>query len=155
MHYEQFLGGANPKALSLVNNIKNAMLILAAASYMLFSSVIAIAIIGLYLIFCLATLGVYVEYEYELTENELDIFKILSKKKRKLVKCIDISKVGRPINSKELNFDKYNKVIKLYTKDYENYNKQCFVIEESSETKIYEVALNEELLGYVGRVRRG
>ncbi|MGL5086060.1 MAG: hypothetical protein ACRC68_10170 [Clostridium sp.] len=155
MHYEQFLSGANPKVLSLINNIKNAMLLLAAASYMLFSSVIAVVIIVLYLIFCVATLGIYVEYEYELTENELDIFKILSKKKRKLVKCIDISKTGRPIDSKDL--DKYNnaKVLKLYTKNHEDCNKQYFVIQELSEVKIYEVALNEELLGYVSRVRRG
>ncbi|MGL5353566.1 MAG: hypothetical protein ACRDA5_09615 [Clostridium sp.] len=157
MHYEQFLEGANPKVLSLVNNIKNGLLILAALSYMLFSSVIAIAIIVIYFLVCALSLGIYVEYEYELTENELDVFKILSKKKRKLVKCIDISKTGRPIDKKDLNLEKYSKakIVKLYTKNYENSSTQYFIIQESGETKIYEVALNEELLGYVARVRRG
>lgn len=155
MHYEQFIAGYNIKTFDLINNIKKGILILAAMSYMFYSSVIAFALIGIYLIVCVSTLNIYVEYEYELTENELDIFKISNKKRRKLIKCIKLNNADRPINSEGFNINRYKgaKLIKAYTKKYESCAKQIIILKEANVTNIYELALNEELLGYVSRVK--
>ncbi|MBB6623225.1 hypothetical protein [Clostridium gasigenes] len=156
MYYEQFIDGYNPKILSLVNNIKNGILIAATISYIFISSLISIGLIVLYFIIYISTLNIYVEYEYGITDNELDIFKISNKKRRKLVKCIELNKAEIPISLNDFNQNRYKgtKISKVYTKKYEKCDKQVIILKESATTKIYELVLNEELLDYISRIRR-
>ncbi|MBU3107780.1 hypothetical protein [Clostridium gasigenes] len=156
MYYEQFISGYNPKILSLVNNIKNGILIATAISYIFISSLISIVFIVLYFMVSISTFNIYVEYEYAITDNELDIFKISNKKRRKLVKSIQINKADRPISSNEFNQNRYKgaKISKVYTRKYEKCDKQIIILKEDGVTNVYELVLNEELLGFMSRVSR-
>lgn len=113
--YEFFLTEDFSKKKKYMKMVQTIILVMAAITYILQGSIIITGfILILYGITILISNYYFVEYEYELTNNELDIAKIINKNKRKLICTIDIAKVSK--------VTKLNNNIKQAT----NY-KKCYV----------------------------
>lgn len=156
MHYEQFIEGDNSKILDLLNKIKILILVLAALVYIFLGITLAVVTLLMYVAFNFFTLNLFVEYEYELTEDELDLSKIMSKKKRKLIKTINLRNAEYFKDASEFNPARYSdiKVWKLYSKKYENKEKQVVLINEEGAISAYELVLKDEIRKEVERIKR-
>lgn len=91
--YEQFIGkdyGAKQKKFEATKEV----LIVVAVIVSMFQGVIfGLAVFVIYIILGIFGKNMFLEYEYELTENELVISKIMNKKGRKVIGTIDINNV--------------------------------------------------------------
>lgn len=147
--YECFLTEDYNKKKNNMKIIQTTILIIAAIVYV-FLGIIAAAIIGLLYIVTIAVSNyMFIEYEYILTNNELDIVKIINKSKRKNVCTIDISKVS--------------KVLKLENKNGQVSYKKCYVGNEDLKTILinaphngemttFGLKINDELLRLIKRI---
>lgn len=125
--YEQFVGAHESVAYKLVNIIMKISIVFGVLY--LFSSII-LGIIGLILtILCVIIYfgmiilkrKIYVDYEYDFTNGEIDIVSVGDKIKRKLIATFDIKEVEllAAKDSDEIRdfSNKPNKILKCYPKD--------------------------------------
>lgn len=156
MHQEQFIENNNDKILKVVTAVKTLILVFAALTYIFESLTLAVLILLVYVIVHFLTLSFFVEYEYELTEDELDLSKIMSKKKRKLIKTINLRNAEFFKDASEFSPQRYSnvKVVKLYTKEYVNKEKQVILINESGDMRAYELSLKDDLKKAIERIKR-
>ena len=95
--------------------------------------------------------GLDVEYEYQVTNNNLQIDKIMSKRRRKSILSIDIKKIEGfdKISDNRLNPDRCDKVMQLgkYDNDPEQYR---FIVQTNKYGKVMVVfAPNEKILNAI------
>ncbi|ATD54198.1 ABC transporter ATP-binding protein [Clostridium chauvoei] len=156
MHQEQFIENNNDKILKVITAVKTLILVFAALTYIFESLTLAVLILLVYVIVHFLTLSFFVEYEYELTEDELDLSKIMSKKKRKLIKTINLRNAEFFKDASEFSPQRYSnvKVVKLYTKEYVNKEKQVILINESGDMRAYELSLKDDLKKAIERIKR-
>lgn len=76
-----------------INMAANAILIMAAIYSLSFKLVGVATFLGIYGLILLYSRNVFLEYEYELTEDEIVISKIMNKKRRKVIATIKVSNI--------------------------------------------------------------
>lgn len=117
--------------------------------YFLFLGVVGVAY-DIYLCHRVIT-GLDVEYEYQVTNNNLQIDKIMSKRRRKSILSIDIKKIEGfdKITDNRLNPDRCDKV--MYLGEYEDDPKQYrFIVQTNKYGKVMVVfAPNEKILNAI------
>ncbi len=91
------------------------------------------------------------EYEYEVTNNNLQIDKIMSKRRRKKILCVDINKIEGfdKLSENRLNADRCDKVFQLgtYEDDPEQYR---FIVQTNKYGRVMVVfAPNEKTLNAI------
>lgn len=136
--YEQFLSGDFSKKRNQMKIIQTTILIIAAIVYIFLGLIPTILIGVLYLCTIVIANNCFVEYEYTLTNNELDITKIVNQSKRKVICTIDISQI-----SKVSTTDKTNGQVK---------RKKCYVGNEKLQTIVLTVPHNGENVNFVLKV---
>lgn len=147
--YEQFQTkdySGIEKKLSILSKVFLAIAILFAA---LLNIVGAITFALLYLVIFIVSRKIIVEYEYELTGNELSIYKIMNKSKRKEVGSFNVKEIS---SVKTLdNLSSNNKVIKAYLE--ESGIKAMVYMAKTHEGVVgFQLAIDEKLLDLIKRV---
>ena len=95
--------------------------------------------------------GLDVEYEYQVTNNNLQIDKIMSKRRRKSILSIDIKKIEGfdKISDNRLNADRCDKVMQLGTYD-DDPSQYRFIVQTNKYGKIMVVfAPNQKVLNAI------
>lgn len=88
--YEQCLGKDYGNMSKVFGYVQQTLLILTIFSLVFTHFIWSILIFVLYLILLVLSRLIFLEYEYELIDNELIISKIINKKSRKLIARIDV-----------------------------------------------------------------
>lgn len=101
MFYEQFLTKDYGQKVQNMTVIRSTMVVLAILSPFTIGIIGSLIFGALYLILGIVENKMFLEYEYELTESELVLSKIMSKRKRKVLGKIDINKVLDVVNEEE------------------------------------------------------
>lgn len=151
--YEQFLTEDFEGKRKAIGVMENVILVLSFLAFMYFGLTSAMIIIVLYLGIVVSKHYLFVEYEYALTNNELDIFRITNKSRRKLVTTIDIRRVD---NVKKLTSSSETvKGKKCYVG--ENKELTTLVIEqnEKGQKVNYGLRFDETLLANCRRINPG
>lgn len=91
--YEQFQTKKYGRIQWTLNVTSKILMILGGISLLFFKFVMVATFLFLYTLILLFSRNVFVEYEYELTNNELDIVKIMNKKNRKIISTINILQI--------------------------------------------------------------
>ncbi len=99
--YEQFLTKDYEFKRKQVESAKNALLILTALNFVFLGITVALITIVFYFVFAVIARTRFVEFEYELTGNELVVSKIVNKKSRRIIANIKIDEV---VKIKPCNF---------------------------------------------------
>lgn len=95
--------------------------------------------------------GLDVEYEYQVTNNNLQIDKIMSKRRRKSILSVDIKKIEGvdKISDNRLNADRCDKVMQLGTYD-DDPSQYRFIVQTNKYGKVMVVfAPNEKILNAI------
>lgn len=149
--YEQFQTKDYTRKEGLLNNISYAILFLIAANFIFLGPILAALTLGIYFAWTLLYVrNQIVEYEYELTVDELVVTKIMNKRKRKVLATVNISEV---IEVKSIEESRRNnkKIIKACL-DGVNIKDQVLYIKTSEGVVGLHVALNDNLLNVCRRL---
>lgn len=130
--YESFLTEDFSKKKNIFKLIQRAVIIIAAVSYIFWGRVITLIMGLIYLITIIVSEYIFVEYEYTLTNNELDITKIINKSKRREICTIDISKIS--------------KVVKIENSNEQVTYKKCYVGNDDLNTIVITAPCNEDMI---------
>lgn len=147
--YECFLTGDFNRKKSTMKIIQITLIIIAAITYVLLGPTVVIFIALLYIITIVISNYIFVEYEYSLTNNELDIAKIVDKSRRKTICTIDIAQV-----SGVTKLEDYKGQAK-YKKCYVGNNQiKTLIITTASngQKNSFALKINEELLVLLKRI---
>lgn len=137
--YEYFLTEDFSTKKKYMKVVQTIILIIVAATYIMLGSIVLTAAVAvLYLITILISNYYFVEYEYALTNNELDIAKIINKSRRKAIATIDITKVS--------------KVSKLRDNNGQANYKKCYVGNDHLQTIGITVPNNGQVNNYALKV---
>ncbi|WP_438521184.1 DUF6106 family protein [Clostridium sp.] len=148
--YEQFLTtdyGNKEKNFKLISST---LIVLALMSAVVIGFMGSIVCLVGYVIVEIIARAVLLEYEYELTENELVISKIMNKKKRKVITTIDIENIV-DVNKVQDGNSRNAKLIKACV-DNSGLNEQIIFVTRNSEVVGFKVAMDKKLLLMCKRV---
>lgn len=150
--YEQFLGkdyGVKAKRFELLRET----LIMAAILGSVFIGVaFGLIVFFLYLILGVVGKNIFLEYEYELTEDELVISKILNKKARKKITTININEVV-DVTKEDMAIKQGAKIINASFKDDKG-NKQIIYINKDGKLIGFRVSMDSKLIYNCKRINR-
>ncbi|MBE6054245.1 MAG: hypothetical protein E7212_10105 [Clostridium sartagoforme] len=147
--YEQFQTkdyGKIEKILGIISKLSLAMAILFAVLLNLVGSMTFILIYGI--VFILSR-KIIIEYEYELTGNELSIYKIMNKSKRKEVGSFNIREISSVKTLDKIS--RNTKTIKAYLEDC-GIKSMVYITKTSNEVLGFQLAMDEKLLDLIKRV---
>lgn len=147
--YEFFLTGDFSKKKNNMKIIQTIILIIAAIAYVFLGMTVALLIALLYGVTIIISNLIFIDYEYTLTNNELDIAKISNKSRRKVICTIDISQVSRV--SKLENNNGQAKYKKCYVGN-ENLKTIVITAPHNGEMTSFGLKINEELLILLKRI---
>ena len=134
------------KRMQILSRIALVMAILFLATLNVFG---AIVFILMYLIVFIMSRKLIVEFEYELTGDELSIYKIMNKSKRKEIGSINIKQIS---SVKKLDKISSNtKLVKAYLEESEN--KPMVYLTKKSEGLVgFQLAIDENLMHLIKKV---
>ncbi|MGL5415822.1 MAG: hypothetical protein ACRDDY_00620 [Clostridium sp.] len=101
MFYEQFLTKDYGPKVQNMSVARSTMIVLAILSPFTIGIIGSLIFGSLYLALGIVENKMFLEYEYELTEGELVVSKIMSKRRRKVVGTIEVSKVIDIVTTEE------------------------------------------------------
>lgn len=148
--YEQYLHLSKSKSQNILNSLATFFLLAAGAYVILFNFIIAIVFLLVFLLIWFYCRQSYVEYEYELTVNELVISKILNQKKRRIIGTIDLNNVSQISKLDDVKNNKDIKFIKCYLKDGKDVD--VIIINESNGKVGYKVTMDNKMKEYCKRI---
>lgn len=134
MFYEQFLTKDYGPKVQNMTVIRSTMVVLAIMSTFTIGIIGSLIFGVIYLVLGKIENRMFLEYEYELTESELVLSKIMSKRKRKVVGKLDVNKVIDVLTEEECK-RRGAKIINVS-------------LEEKEKSKIILVSTDKELVGY-------
>ena len=134
------------KRIQILSRIALVMTILFVATLNVFGAVVFIL---MYIMIFILSRKLIVEYEYELTGDELSIYKIMNKSKRKEIGSINIKQIS---GVKALDKVSSNtKLVKAYLEESEN--KPMVYLTKKSEGIIgFQLAIDENLMHLIKKV---
>lgn len=148
--YEQFQTkdyGNLEKNLKFLSAILLVFVILFATMF----NFIIVAIFALiYLVVFILSRKLIVEYEYELTIDELVIFKIMNKSKRKRIGCFNIKEISSIKSPKTVGKSNI-KVIKAYLKE-SGLEDKIYIVKTPQGVVGFQLAMDEKLMNFIKRV---
>lgn len=147
--YELFLTGDFSKKKNNMKIIQISISVIAIISYIFLGILVALLMALLYGITIIISNLIFVDYEYTLTNNELDIAKISNNSRRKVICTIDISKVSGV--SKLENNNGQAKYKKCYVGN-ENLKTIVITAPYNGEKTNFGLKINEELLILLKRI---
>lgn len=147
--YEQFQTKDYTQIEKSLNIASKVSLVLLALFLVTVNITMTIIFIIIYALVFIMSRNLIVEYEYELTGDDLSIYKIMNKSKRKEIghfSIRDISKV-KTIESTNNN----NKIIKAYLEESEH-KAMVYMAKTSKGVMGFQLAMDEKLLNIIKRV---
>ena len=147
--YEQFQTKDYHSIEKIINILAKASLAIAILFVAMLNIVGAIFFALVYLIIFLLSRKLIVEYEYELTGNELSIYKIMNKSKRKEVGSFNIREISSVKTLEKLNGN--TKFIKAYLSD-SGIKPMAYIVNTSKGVTGFQLAVDEKLLDLIKRV---
>lgn len=148
--YEQFLTtdyGSKQKNLEIISKI---FIILALIVSVFTKVIVSIVCLVIYFIIQLIGRFLFLEYEYELTEDELVISKIMNKKKRKVLVKINVNNIVNVCNGKNIKY-RQEKIITACLKN-SGLNEQVIFIPKNSEVIGFKVTMDDKLISMCKRI---
>lgn len=149
MFYEQFLTKDYDIKRKKVESSKLALLILALLNTIFISMVVGVITFGFYIFLSLIARYKFIEFEYELTGNELVISKISNKKSRRIVANIKIDEVIK-VKTKDSFNNEGIRIVNLCLDEMDNLCEKVLVVREGSSLIGYKVALDKDLARMCG-----
>lgn len=148
--YEQFLTKDYGKLQKKFETTRNTLVVLAMIAAVIVGLFGVIAFIAGYIILGLIARAMFLEYEYELTENELVITKIMNKKKRKIITTLDIKNI---VNVKGVEEGNQNgaKLVKACV-DESGLREQIIFVQKNSQLIGFKVAMDKKLISMCKRI---
>jgi hypothetical protein len=116
----------------------------------MFNFIIVAVFALIYLIIFILSRKLIVEYEYELTGNELVIFKIMNKSKRKEIGSFNIRDISSVKNSENIGKTN-NKIVKAYLEDA-GLKDKIYMAKTSQGMVGFQLAMDENLTNLIKRV---
>ena len=144
--YEQFQTkdyGSLEKILNILSKVSLVIAILFAAMLNLVFGLI-------YLVIFILSRNLIVEYEYELTADELVIFKIMNKSKRKQIGSFNIREISS-VKSPERLEKSNSKIIKAYLEEA-GLKDMVYMTKTSQGVVGFQLAMDENLTNLIKRV---
>lgn len=148
--YEQFLTKDYGDIQKKFETTRNTLVVLAIIASVIVGLFGVIAFIGGYIILGFIARIIFLEYEYELTENELVITKIMNKKKRKIITTLDIKNIVNVENAKNINENKV-KFIKACV-DESGLGEQIIFVQKNAQLIGFKVAMDKKLISMCKRI---
>ncbi len=148
--YEQFQTKDYSSLERILNILSKVSLVIALLFLVMFNFIIAAVFALIYLIIFILSRKIIVEYEYELTGNDLVIFKIMNKSKRKEIGSFNIRDISSVKNSE--NISKTNsKIVKAYLEDA-GLKDKIYMAKTSQGMVGFQLAMDENLTNLIKRV---
>ncbi|GAB6168393.1 hypothetical protein JCM1393_08530 [Clostridium carnis] len=148
--YEQFQTKNYGKIQSILNSVAIGVLIIAGLNAVLFRLIMAVIFLVIYGIIIIVCRNVFVEFEYELTNDELVIVKILDMKKRKTVATVDVKSITDVRDGRSKRKEN-TKVVKACL-DGINLKQQVIYTKTSSGLVGFQLAMDEKLMMMMRRI---
>ena len=149
--YEQFITKDYGNIQKKFYNIRHTLLILAIMSAIFVGSFAVIIFLFGYIMLGFIAGNIFLEYEYEITENELVITKIMNKKRRKIITTLNIEELVSAKNIEDVN----NEKIKVVNACIENNNalkETVLIINKDSVPIGFKIAMDKKLLNMCRKI---
>ncbi|WP_194191790.1 aromatic acid exporter family protein [Clostridium chrysemydis] len=143
--YEQFITKDYGDIQKKFQSVRNTLVILAMISAVFVGTFGVVTFLMGYVILGLIARNLFLEYEYEITENELVITKIMNKKKRKVITTLNIEKLVNAYSLEEAN-NKNIRVVNACIEDDKKLKEKILVINRDSKLVGFRVAMDKKLL---------
>lgn len=143
--YEQFITKDYGDIQKKFQSVRNTLVVLAMISAIFVGTFGVITFLMGYVILGLIARNLFLEYEYEITENELVITKIMNKKKRKVITTLNIEKLVDAYSLEEAN-NKNISVVNACIEDDKRLKEKVLVINRDSKLVGFRVAMDKKLL---------
>lgn len=147
--YEQFQTKDYCSIEKIINILKKVSLSIAILLMAMLNIVGAIFFALVYFGISLLSRQIIVEYEYELTGNELSIYKIMNKSKRRELGSFNIKEITSVRTLEKLNGN--TKFIKAYLSD-SGIKPMVYVVNTSEGVTGFQLAVDEKLLDLIKKV---
>lgn len=147
--YEQFQTKDYRSIEKIINILKKVSLFIAILLMAMLNIVGAIFFALVYFGISLLSRQIIVEYEYELTGNELSIYKIMNKSKRRELGSFNIKEITSVRTLEKLNGN--TKFIKAYLSD-SGIKPMVYVVNTSEGVTGFQLAVDEKLLDLIKKV---
>lgn len=147
--YEQFQTKDYRSIEKIINILKKVSLFIAILLMAMLNIVGAIFFALVYFGILLLSRQIIVEYEYELTGNELSIYKIMNKSKRRELGSFNIKEISSVRTLEKLNGS--TKFIKAYLSD-SGIKPMVYVVNTSEGVTGFQLAVDEKLLDLIKKV---
>lgn len=147
--YEQFQTKDYTQLEKSLNIASKVSLVLLGLFLAMLNITMAIIFIIIYALIFIASRNLIVEYEYELTGDELSIYKIMNKSKRKEIGSFSIRDISRVKTIENSNSN--NKIIKAYLEE-SGYRAMVYTAKTSKGVMGFQLAMDENLLNIIKRV---
>ncbi|MCI6693211.1 MULTISPECIES: hypothetical protein [unclassified Clostridium] len=147
--YEQFQTKDYRSIEKIINILKKVSLSIAILLMAMLNIVGAIFFALVYFGISLLSRQIIVEYEYELTGNELSIYKIMNKSKRRELGSFNIKEITSVRTLEKLNGN--TKFIKAYLSD-SGIKPMVYVVNTSEGVTGFQLAVDEKLLDLIKKV---
>ena len=147
--YEQFIANKNKRVQWTLHKVSILVLILTVIYAIAFRWIVAGTFILIYGLIILIARNVFVEYEYELTNEELVIFKILNKSKRKTIATLNVNNI---IKIQEVSEVKEKSSIITACLKSTDFNEKIFFFKTSIGVLGFHLAMDEELIGLIKKI---
>ncbi|MCR6514792.1 MULTISPECIES: hypothetical protein [Clostridium] len=143
--YEQFITKDYGDIQKKFQSVRNTLVVLAMISAIFVGTFGVVTFLMGYVILGLIARNLFLEYEYEITENELVITKIMNKKKRKVITTLNIEKLVNAYSLEEAN-NKNIRVVNACIEDDKRLKEKILVINRDSKLVGFRVAMDKKLL---------
>lgn len=143
--YEQFITKDYGDIQKKFQSVRNTLVVLAMISAIFVGTFGVVTFLMGYVILGFIARNLFLEYEYEITENELVITKIMNKKKRKVITTLNIEKLVNAYSLEEAN-NKNIRVVNACIEDDKRLKEKILVINRDSKLVGFRVAMDKKLL---------
>ncbi|MCF0147909.1 MAG: hypothetical protein HUJ77_05870 [Clostridium sp.] len=147
--YEQFQTKDYRRIENTMNILSKGSLAIAIVLIAMLNIIGAIFFALVYFIIFILSRKVIVEYEYELTGNELSIYKIMNKSKRKEIGSFNIREISSVKTLDKLSNN--TKIIKAYLEE-SGIKSKVYIVNTSKGTTGFQLAMDDKLIEFIKRV---
>ncbi|NLL29941.1 MAG: hypothetical protein GX258_02560 [Clostridiales bacterium] len=148
--YEQFQTKDYSKFEKVLSIISKALIILAILSLIIRNIFLLVLFLILYLINFIVSRKIIIEYEYELTGDEISIYKIKNKSVRKELGSFNINNIISIKEYQDIN-NKNTKIIKACL-DETGFKNKIIMIKKSDELVGFQLAMDEKLTDLIKKI---
>ena len=147
--YEQFQTKDYSQLEKSLNIISKVSLCLSILFLAMLNITMTIIFALIYILVFIAARKMIVEYEYELTEDQLSIYKIMNKSKREEIGSFNIREISG-VKTIE-NVSSNNKIVKAYLEEI-GIKAMVYMAKTSNGVVGFQLAMDENLLSIIKRV---